>query len=261
MTYLPFLISALYSFEVDEINFINWFLKLTTLKALTINIRVVFQLLVCLAAGHRGVGAKLYVRKLAKCGLGNGGDLSGPRTILATGQLQDGTNIRIRDDSNNSPTFNSEGVASGKVEVKPSGKTAWGTIGDIGWGDTDALVACRENGNELGYDTVSGTELIYENTPDGSGEQLWNAVGCSGSEETLKSCSKQDYPYAYHFYDVGIMCKFLQANHHGEDLLGRRSSIGFSPFDSLCSIPLLPIRQSHILSRALVNRATGLLPV
>ncbi|GMH91030.1 hypothetical protein TrVE_jg5013 [Triparma verrucosa] len=53
------------------------------------------------------------------CGLGAGGDLSGP-TSPATGQLQDASSVRIRDSSNISPTFDSEGVVTGRIEFSDS---------------------------------------------------------------------------------------------------------------------------------------------
>ncbi|GMH73220.1 hypothetical protein TL16_g06123 [Triparma laevis f. inornata] len=160
-------------------------------------------------------------RTLCFCGLGSS-------NAFPTGQLQDGTSVRIRtsvngrypgtggedDGTDISPTFDIEGVVRGRIEVKPSGETAWGTIyGDYRWDDTDALVACREIGNELGYATVSGTELRYGNTPDGSGEIWWVDLECSGSEETLESCSKSTTSSTAtdHQYDIGITCKFLQA--------------------------------------------------
>ncbi|GMH86623.1 hypothetical protein TrST_g13909 [Triparma strigata] len=150
-------------------------------------------------------------RRLIECGLGSGGDLSGS-TSPPTGQLQDASSVRIRDASNKSPTFDSEGVVSGRIEVKPSGETAWGTIRYYIWDDVDALVACREIGNELGYATISGTALYYYDTPDGSGKIWWSGVGCLGSEETLESCSKSTTTSTYHPYDIGITCKFVQAD-------------------------------------------------
>ena len=44
------------------------------------------------------LGALLFVKGAAavECGLGSRGDLSGPMTTPATGQLQDGTSVRIR---------------------------------------------------------------------------------------------------------------------------------------------------------------------
>ena len=144
-------------------------------------------------------------RSFCACGLGSG-------RPIPTGQLQDAASIRIRDSSNISPTFTSEGVVSGRIEVKPSGQTVWGTILNDSWGDTDALVACREIGNELGYATISGTALSYSNAPDGSGEVWWYEVACSGSEETLEDCSHHTTSETSHYNDIGITCKFRQAN-------------------------------------------------
>lgn len=157
-------------------------------------------------------------------------------TSPATGQPQDATRIRIRtrgdegDGTDVSPTFDSEGGVSGRIEVKPVGENAWGTIEKGGWvqcavsacedsddeyfrNNMDALVACREIGNELGYTTISGTALSSENTPDGSGIVWWGWVECTGSEETLAACSKEDVSYDYDYgyrSDIGITCKFLQ---------------------------------------------------
>ncbi|GMH89491.1 hypothetical protein TL16_g11473 [Triparma laevis f. inornata] len=145
------------------------------------------------------------------CALGSGGDFSFP-TSPVNGQLQDVTSIRLRDSSNNSPTFDGEGVVSGRVEVKPPGKSAWGTIhGQTLWDDTDAIVACRQIGNEFGYATVSGTALSYGSTPDGSGVIWWTEVGCSGSEETLEECIPLGTGVTNHQYDIGVTCKFSQA--------------------------------------------------
>ena len=92
-------------------------------------------------------------------------------------------------------------------------------MGMDAWGDdTEALVACRQLGIELGHATVSGWSapraLSYINTPNGSGRIWWSNVRCSGSEETLEKCQgtgsrTSDYR---HKYDIGIECKFLQAD-------------------------------------------------
>ncbi|GMH54097.1 hypothetical protein TrRE_jg11604, partial [Triparma retinervis] len=156
-------------------------------------------------------------RRMTGCGLGSG--LNSTLGALPTGQLQDASSVRIRNSSNNSPTFDGEGVVSGRIEVKPSGETAWGTIYDdpnplflalYSWDDVDALVACREIGSEIGYTTISGTALSRGNTTDGSGEQWWKFVGCSGSEETLESCPKSTLFLTDHSNDIGITCKFVQ---------------------------------------------------
>ncbi|GMH48501.1 hypothetical protein TrLO_g4554 [Triparma laevis f. longispina] len=157
-------------------------------------------------------------RSHSVCRLGSG-------AILPTSQLQDGTSVRIRvsvngrdlncndgtcedDGTDISPTFDSEGVVEGRVEVKPSGETAWGAIHYWWWGDADALVACRQLGNKLGYATFSGTHLIYSNTLERSGEIWWRYVECSGSEESLESCSKSTTTSTSHYRDIGITCKF-----------------------------------------------------
>ncbi|GMH77629.1 hypothetical protein TrLO_g10307 [Triparma laevis f. longispina] len=78
-------------------------------------------LLVCLLAG-RGVGATSNIeggwirevqkqRRLTECGLGSG-------HVIPTGQLQVTSGVRIRDGYNSSPTFDSEGVVSGRIEMR-----------------------------------------------------------------------------------------------------------------------------------------------
>ena len=98
--------------------------------------------------------------------------MAGPATTVPSGQISDASRLRIRDSSGNSPMFTSGGVVSGRIEIKPSGGTQWGTIQKFNWDNNDALVACREIGNELGYKVTSGTELYSSSTPDGSGE-IW----------------------------------------------------------------------------------------
>ena len=94
-------------------------------------------------------------------------------TVSPTGQLQDRTIGRIRDSDNNSPSFDVFGVVSGRIEYKPSWKTSWGTIRYNDFEDDEALVSCREIGNELGYATVSGTVIDHYGTTSVSGE-IWS---------------------------------------------------------------------------------------
>lgn len=168
------------------------------------------------------------------CGKGSGGDRSGQMSI-ATGRLQDGTGARIRDSDDNSPTFEIEGVVRGRLEVKPSGKTIWGTISGTtisggNWDDNDALVACRQIAEETGYFLVDGTAVSEDNAPTGSGEVFWENVGCSGNEVTLESCSKEPATSNHHPLDVGITCKFRRADECQECPAGKFSDIvGFKP--------------------------------
>ncbi|GMH94044.1 hypothetical protein TrST_g4059 [Triparma strigata] len=155
--------------------------------------------------------------RAVECGLGNG-----PQTLVQsstglaapTGQLQDASSVRIRDSSNNSPTFDSDGVVSGRIEVKPSGETNWGTIHGFvvsDWTTDNALVACREIGNELGYATivsVSTTALDRDSAPAGSGEIWWQQVSCLLGEQALEACPKSRATGTDHYYDIGISCKF-----------------------------------------------------
>ncbi|GMH92953.1 hypothetical protein TL16_g12498 [Triparma laevis f. inornata] len=138
------------------------------------------------------------------------GTLSSGGPSAPTGQLHDSTGVRIRDGSDSSPTFTSEGVVSGRIEVLPAGEAVWGTIRDVGWDDTDALVACKQIGNELGFETISGTALTYGDTParSGTGNFWWEAVACSGSELKLEECPHEATSFLEHWPDIGITCKF-----------------------------------------------------
>lgn len=134
------------------------------------------------------------------CALGNG--VSSISALSPTDRLEDNNAIRMRDNDDNSPTFDSEGVVRGRVEVmkydqlgKPPRKfrnsnpsnnsnskhgslrlslatlaAGWATVNSLVWDDGDALITCRQIGTDLGYITVSGEALEPSDTPAGSGE-------------------------------------------------------------------------------------------
>ena len=149
---------------------------------------------------------------LLECSIGNGTDTAGNYTTPTPGEaLPDAAHIRIRDNKNRQPTFSSEGVVKGRIEVKPSGETVWGTInGWQEWDEYDAQVACREIGKELGY-KLSRSKIDISHT-DGKGKIWWTNVGCNGSEETIDSCTKYKLGSTKlgHGEDVGIECTFMQ---------------------------------------------------
>ncbi|GMH54864.1 hypothetical protein TL16_g01770 [Triparma laevis f. inornata] len=118
--------------------------------------------------------------------------------------MEDGIKVRIRPKA----IFDSEGVVSGRIEVKWEG--VWGTIYKWGWDDLDAKVGCRQLGNELGYITISGTALDADDTPDGSGKQWWRNVDCAGNEEMLERCYRVNVWSSGHDGDIGITCKFVE---------------------------------------------------
>ena len=143
------------------------------------------------------------------CGLGRGTVASSDGKFLpATGQLKDGTSVRIRNSSDFSPIFDSEGVVSGRAEVYHNGQ--WGTICSDKFASNDALVFCRQLGSELGYSLISGTVVSSSNTPVGSGQIWLDDLACSGTEETLDECTHPGWGNhnCGHDEDVGVSCKF-----------------------------------------------------
>ncbi|GMH58183.1 hypothetical protein TrST_g4530 [Triparma strigata] len=163
-------------------------------------------------------------RRLTECGLG-----SSPAGHI-TGQLQDASSVRIRDDDNNSPTFDSEGVVSGRAEVYHDGQ--WGTVatfeGDSSDNTQDAAILCRQLATELGVSLLSSSRLSWSSTPSGSGK-IWlsntdsglslfgSSSSCSGAELTLDACPSYGgwgnlATWAGHEDDIGITCKFDQSD-------------------------------------------------
>ena len=139
---------------------------------------------------------------------------SGTVHLALPDPLPDASSIRIRDSDDNCPTFTSGGVVSGRIEVRPSGKTQWGAIYRTEWDDHDAKVACRQVANELNYELISSNKLSEGETPDGSGEIWWTRLDCNGSEETLESCSHADCTNCSNRRrTIGMNCTFAQ---HGE---------------------------------------------
>ncbi|GMH97849.1 hypothetical protein TrVE_jg3180 [Triparma verrucosa] len=112
---------------------------------------------------------------------------------LTTGRIQDTSKARLIDQHGHSPVFN-RGSVSGRIEVKPSGKSKFGGIwpGYDGtrWDDADARVACRQIGDELGYVTVNGLKL--SDTPQGSNIVWWKEMACMGDENILEECEHEE---------------------------------------------------------------------
>ncbi|GMI02512.1 hypothetical protein TrST_g6280, partial [Triparma strigata] len=164
-------------------------------------------------------------------------------TTPPTGQLQDASSVRIRDAFNNSPTFDSEGVVSGRAEVYHDGQ--WGTIatfeGDTSDNTEDAAILCRQLATELGFSPLSSGRLSWSSTPSGSGKIWLSSTGsssCSGAELTLDACPSYGgwgslESWADHNDDIGIICKFVQADECKACPAGKFSdTIGTSPCTS-----------------------------
>ena len=102
------------------------------------------------------------------CGLGSGNTANGPWPGLA---LPEGRSIRLVAAGGDAPSFDTNGQVWGRLEVKHSDE--WGTVCDDYFDFNDALVACRQLGNELGYITKSSAVVSSSakggHTPIGSG--------------------------------------------------------------------------------------------
>jgi hypothetical protein len=130
--------------------------------------------------------------------------------------VPDTTGIRLQTAAG-TPSFDSEGQVQGRLEVKVG--DTWVTIADgddLTFGGvpvtsfesgSEATVACRQLGDELGFTLVSASKVGKDNTDDGVGEAY--EVTCSGAEATLESCTSFEYYRSSSSYDVGVSCTFL----------------------------------------------------
>ena len=57
--------------------------------------------------------------------------------------------------------------------------------------EAEASVACRQLGNELGYELSSSSKIDRANTDDGSGKAY--LIACAGTEASLDSCASFEY--------------------------------------------------------------------
>lgn len=135
------------------------------------------------------------------------------------------------------PSFDTHGTVRGRLEVKVH--TEWATV--AGWEDSfggfgsaggdvcnppassccstpnlhprsqvEALVACRQLGNELGYLVVDASKIERWATDDGSSTSQY-LVTCAGMESTLASCASFEvWEQPFSNYEVGVACTFLE---------------------------------------------------
>ena len=90
---------------------------------------------------------------------------------------QDNYNVRL---------VNGGGAHRGRVEVRASVGSPWGTVCDDYWDTNDAKVVCRSiNAN-------GGTAHQSAYFGQGSGSIFLDNVGCNGGEATFLSCSHND---------------------------------------------------------------------
>ncbi|XP_078069940.1 neurotrypsin isoform X5 [Mustelus asterias] len=127
-----------------------------------------------------------------------------------------------------------ENKKEGRVEIFINGQ--WGTICDDGWTDKDAAVVCRQ----LGYKgPAKARPLAYFG--DGVGPIHMDNVKCTGTEQTLSDCIKQDIGThnCRHSEDASVIC----------DYSGKKAGNlwNIESTSSLCGLRLLNQRQKRII--------------
>jgi hypothetical protein len=159
---------------------------------------------------------------MCACGLGSGNVID----AVPSGVVPDTTGIRLQTASG-TPSFDSEGQVQGRLEVKVGDD--WVTLMDghgesfSGSGDDEAMVACRQLGNELGYTLVSASKVSADDTDDGSGKTY--QVICAGEEATINSCTSLDYwSTCCHNRDVGVSCTFVSPGDECEECVAGKFS-------------------------------------
>merc|ERR1740117_159420 len=91
------------------------------------------------------------------------------------------------------------GVHQGTVQVWVN--SAWGTVCDDHWDDTDAAVVCRQ----LGF--TGGTQHQSATHGQGSGNIMYDDVHCTGNEANLASCPRGTVTHnCGHHEDAGVTC-------------------------------------------------------
>ncbi|XP_011235852.1 CD5 antigen-like isoform X1 [Ailuropoda melanoleuca] len=94
----------------------------------------------------------------------------------------------------------------GRVEVQQDGK--WGTVCDDGWDKNDAAVVCRELGCGAVKRAISGTSFGPLTQED---QKIFiQEFKCSGMEESLSQCEREDFFDCTHEEDAGVVCGFPQ---------------------------------------------------
>ncbi|XP_071836651.1 scavenger receptor cysteine-rich domain-containing protein DMBT1-like isoform X2 [Apostichopus japonicus] len=92
-------------------------------------------------------------------------------------------------------------LQEGRVEVYHDGQ--WGTICDDAWDDNDASVICRQ----LGYEGI-GVGWQSAKFGQGSGSIWLDNVACSGSEQHIAECGRNDWGVhdCSHGEDASVSC-------------------------------------------------------
>ncbi|XP_078696446.1 uncharacterized protein LOC144924760 [Branchiostoma floridae x Branchiostoma belcheri] len=122
------------------------------------------------------------------------GSEGGTFRLLYTKYLRKGDADRIR-------LVGGTGPHEGRVEVRLSGSSDWGTVCDDNFGTDDAYVACRT----LGY---SGAVRTTTEFGRGSGNIYMDDLRCSGTENSLFDCWYSGWGLhdCAHSEDIGVVC-------------------------------------------------------
>ena len=106
--------------------------------------------------------------------------------------------------------------SAGRLEVYNSGTGRWGTVCNVGWGESDAKVACRQ----LGFDDNVTSYLSNEYTVGRNSPVSLSNVRCFGNETSLLACPQDPIGMntCSHSQDVAIVCdtavgKYLTWHH------------------------------------------------
>ncbi|XP_025102139.1 deleted in malignant brain tumors 1 protein-like [Pomacea canaliculata] len=93
---------------------------------------------------------------------------------------------------------------AGRLEILYDG--TWSTVCDIGFGQREALVACRM----LGFNSTTAVAVWSAKYGAGSGPILFDDLQCVGNETSLALCKYTGLYRDNCFYDVGVMCNITQ---------------------------------------------------
>ncbi|CAB4019786.1 Deleted in malignant brain tumors 1 [Paramuricea clavata] len=96
----------------------------------------------------------------------------------------------------------------GRVEVFYNDK--WGTICDDRWDINDTKVVCHQLGYKYAVKALQGRDVL-----DGTGQIWLDDVSCTGSEQSLSSCSHMGWGIedCSHSEDAGVICSSTSAKY------------------------------------------------
>ncbi|GMH80757.1 hypothetical protein TL16_g08683 [Triparma laevis f. inornata] len=162
-----------------------------------------------------------------------------PTLAIPTGNLDPGTTIRLATGTSTltSPTFDSNGIVSGRLEVKTTASLSanaamWGTVSAFYSSDYEtipmtvpaAIVACRQLADELNLhsDLTFSEPLQFDSVTPGYIEPIINELACFGTEAAITYSGTEpdktpDCTYTHvedlhtnNNFDVGVQCRFLK---------------------------------------------------